>query len=160
MLRVFTTLLVPISALFFCTFSFAHAEIMVSDAKVRQFLPASSSSVGYLSIMNHGDTERVLTRVEVDTIGRVEIHTHDMQDGMMKMRKVEQLPLAANETQVFQPGGLHLMLFAPEQPLKVGEELKMTLFFADGDRVFTQASVFSLLDEQPASEGGHKHHHN
>ncbi|MEO2267938.1 copper chaperone PCu(A)C [Pseudoalteromonas sp. YIC-656] len=160
MSRVFTTLMVSAAALFFCTFSFAHSEIMVSDAKVRQFLPASTSSVAYLSIMNHGDSERVLQRVDIESIGRVEIHTHDMQDGMMKMRKLDQLTLQPNATQVFQSGGLHLMLFEPEQVLNVGEDLKMTLYFADGDHVFTQAKVFSLMDEMPSSEGGHKHHHN
>lgn len=135
-----------------------EGQVIVYDATVRAFLPASDSSVAYLKVANHGDKARKLVGAEVQTIGRVELHTHKHEDGVMKMRKVDSVDIAAGEQVVFQSGGLHLMLFEPSEKLAVGEMLKVTLKFADGDRAFTQAKVVNLLDEQE-SDGGHSHHH-
>ncbi|MFY8273639.1 copper chaperone PCu(A)C [Pseudoalteromonas sp. SSDWG2] len=159
-MRITSQVLLFTATFIICIFNIAHAQIMVSDAKIRQFLPATKSTVGYLTIMNHSDQERVLTGVESSSFGRVEIHTHDMHQGLMKMRKLEQLTLVAHDTKVFEPGGLHLMVFEPSQPLKVGTDITITLVFANGERVTTHAQVYSLLDEKPSNEDVHQHHHN
>ncbi|MCG7570567.1 hypothetical protein FIU82_13115 [Pseudoalteromonas sp. THAF3] len=160
MLRTTLGTLICAVSLLLSFHSAAHGELMVSEAKVRTFLPASESSVGYLTLMNHSDHDRVLKKVEIETLGRVEIHTHEHKNGMMQMRKLEELQVPAHQTLVFQPGGLHLMLFAPSQKLVAGEQLKMTLYFADGDRVFTQARIYNLLEQsQDNNSDEHQHHH-
>ncbi|WP_105253708.1 copper chaperone PCu(A)C [Pseudoalteromonas sp. T1lg75] len=158
MLRIFNRALLAAMALCACAFSYAQDGLMLSDAKVRQFLPAANSSVGYFALENHSERERILKAVELESIGRVEIHTHEHSDGMMKMRKLDSLTIGANSRVVLQPGGLHLMLFSPQQALSVDQTLKMTLIFADGERVNGQARVFSLIEQK--RDSGSEHHHN
>ncbi|WP_105187928.1 copper chaperone PCu(A)C [Pseudoalteromonas sp. T1lg48] len=158
MLRIFNRALLTATALCACAFSYAQDGLTLSDAKVRQFLPAASSSVGYFTLKNDSQRERTLKAVELESLGRVEIHTHEHSDGMMKMRQLDSLTIGANSRVVLQPGGLHLMLFLPQQALSVDQTLKMTLIFADGERVHGQARVFSLIEQK--RDNGSEHHHN
>ena len=135
------------------------AIIKVSNAQVREFLPATTSSVGYLSIINHSDTVATLTKATIDGLGRVEIHEHSHVDGMMKMQKVESLTINAHQQIDFKPGGYHLMIFEPQEPLKVGQQRKLTLYFSDGNRVFTNAQVVSLASQAEQSQASKQHTH-
>jgi hypothetical protein len=76
---------------------------------------------------------------------------------MMKMQQVESVTIKAHESVSFQPGGYHLMVFDPQEPLKVGQERKLTLYFNDGNRLFTNAQVVSL-EAQAAQSKPSKHH--
>jgi periplasmic copper chaperone A len=136
------------------------AELKVTNAQVREFLPASASSVGYLTIVNHSSTAATLTKATLDGLGRVEIHQHAHVNGMMKMQQVESVTIKAHESVTFQPGGYHLMVFEPQEPLKLGQERKLTLYFNDGNRVFTNAQVVSLeaQAEQAKPSTQHAHH--
>lgn len=132
-------------------------EVKVENAQIRVFLPASTSSVGYFTIINHSGTSVTLTKATVDGLGRVEIHEHSHVNGMMKMQKVDSVNIKAHESVSFQPGGYHLMVFGPQESLKIGQERKLTLYFSDGNRLFTNAQVVSLESQaQPSTE--HSHH--
>ncbi|MDO6834362.1 copper chaperone PCu(A)C [Pseudoalteromonas carrageenovora] len=133
------------------------AELEVTNVQVREFLPASSSSVGYLTIINHSGTPATLTKATLEGLERVEIHEHSHVNGMMKMQQVESVTIKAHESVIFQPGGYHLMVFDPQEPLKVGQERKLTLYFNDGNRLFTNAQVVSL-EAQAAQSKPSKHH--
>jgi periplasmic copper chaperone A len=136
------------------------AELEVMNAQVREFLPASVSSVGYLTIVNHSGTAATLTKATLDGLGRVEIHQHAHVNGMMKMQQVESVTINAHESVTFQPGGYHLMVFEPQEPLKLGQERKLTLYFKDGNRVFTNAAVVSLETQaEQAKKSTHHAHH-
>ena len=53
------------------------------------------------------------------------------------------------------------MVFEPEDKLQSGQERKLTLYFKDGNRVFTQAKVVSLqtmTEEKPQKSKEHSHH--
>lgn len=137
------------------------AKVEVENAKIRTFMPAAPSSVGYLTLKNDSDHDATLVKVEIQTIGRVEIHEHVHKNGMMKMQQLKQLVIPANQEAVFQSGGLHLMLYQPSEPLKAGQQYRMTLHFKNGDRVFAMAEAFSLLHSEPqkSHENHNKHQH-
>ncbi|WP_404342416.1 copper chaperone PCu(A)C [Pseudoalteromonas mariniglutinosa] len=139
----------------------ASAEMQVSNAQVRVFLPGSDSSVAYFTLTNNSDYSATLTKASLDGLGRVEIHQHSHVDGMMKMEKVASVAVEAHSQVNFQPGGFHLMLFEPQETLKVGQELKLTLYFNDGNRIFTHANVVSLQAmsvEKAGKDEAHSHH--
>jgi hypothetical protein len=139
----------------------SDSQVIVKNAHVRAFLPASQSTVGYLSLVNHGEKSVLLTKASIESLGRVEIHEHTHVDGVMRMQQVDSLELKAHEQIDFKPGGYHLMAFEPTTALKVGQELKLTLYFNDGNRVFTQAEVVSLesqVEQTSQSENNRKHH--
>ena len=85
--------------------------------------------------------------------GRIEIHTHEMADGVMKMRKVDAVPVAAGQSRKLQPGGDHLMLFDLTAPLKEGDILPLTLKFEKAGDVTVDATVQSVGAMAPGAAG-------
>ena len=63
---------------------------------------------------------------------RVEIHSMTHEDGQMRMRQVEQVPLPAGGWVVLESGGLHLMLMGLSNSPRTGDSIDLTLHFADG----------------------------
>ncbi|MEJ2538533.1 MAG: cytochrome c oxidase assembly protein [Gemmatimonadota bacterium] len=75
---------------------------------------------------------RVVVRgVEVDGAERAEIHETSLTDGMMRMRPVDSLVLAAGEERTLAPGGLHVMLLDLAEPLRAGDSVRVRLLLAD-----------------------------
>ena len=54
-----------------------------------------------------------------------------MSEGMMRMRQIDSINIAANAQVKLQPSGLHLMVFDLKQPLKDSQTITMTLHFAE-----------------------------
>ena len=53
-----------------------------------------------------------------------------IENGVMKMRRIEDsLEIRPNETAVFKPSGMHLMLVHLKHPLDQGKTVKITLKF-------------------------------
>ena len=107
----------------------AYADVTVSDAWTRASRPGQKVGAAYMSLQSPEDT--TLVKVESPAAGTVEIHSMTMNDGVMKMRMLENLPLKANEAVKLAPGGFHLMLFDLEKPLQAGETVQFTLHFKD-----------------------------
>ena len=63
--------------------------------------------------------------------GAAEIHESTMKDNVMRMRKVDAVPVAAGRGTELKPGGYHVMLLRLKQQLKEGERVPLTLIFED-----------------------------
>ena len=106
---------------------FAESSLTIEDARVRAPYPGQQMSAAYLNIINHSEFDTVLTSVNAPWAGAIEIHTHIMKEGKMRMRRLQELVIPAGETKQLEPGGLHLMLFRLQLPL--AESLPLTLCF-------------------------------
>ena len=113
------------------------ADVVVDGAYVREPVPGRNMSAAFMQIKNTGTEDKTLVSASAPWTERIELHTHIHENGMMKMRQIQSLPVPAGETVVLQPMGLHLMLFGLQQPL--AQELPLTLCFAGGDCVDTTA---------------------
>ena len=80
----------------------------------------------------------------------VEIHTHEMADGVMKMKKIDSVRIGSMKTVMFEPGGYHLMIFNPKQSYKQGDRFPMTLQFKHAGKVEVELAV---------EANGHVHAH-
>ena len=107
----------------------ARAEVSISDAWVRASNPGQSVGAAYLTLRSSEDVTMVY--VETERAGHTEIHSMSMQNGIMKMRHLEELAIPANQTVKLGPGGFHLMLFELDSPFKAGEQVKFRLCFKD-----------------------------
>jgi periplasmic copper chaperone A len=76
--------------------------------------------------------------------GRIEIHTHLMEDGVMKMRKVDSIAIPSGEARKLSPGGDHLMMFDLKAPLKQGEVFPLTLKFDASGEITVDAVIESV----------------
>ncbi|MBR9907853.1 MAG: copper chaperone PCu(A)C [Gammaproteobacteria bacterium] len=117
------------------------AEVEISNAWVKESIPGSENGAGYLTITNTGIESATVIGVSTESARASEVHQHILRDGMMRMRRVPELPIAPNETLVFQPGGYHLMLFGVKKPFRAGDQVEFTLKFSDGYQATFTAEV-------------------
>ncbi|WP_416307688.1 copper chaperone PCu(A)C [Neptunicella sp. SCSIO 80796] len=128
----------------------AAAELNISQAVVRLLPPGVPNTSAYFKIENTGKTDRIIVAAQSDVAGKVELHAHMMHNDMMRMMQQENVIIPAGETVMFEPGGLHLMLFDLKQPLKLDQDVKLTLSLQDGETLSFSAKV-----NKPES---HSHH--
>jgi copper(I)-binding protein len=129
-------LLLTLAALLFVGLTVWAAEtgqIDVAGAWARPTVGQSRVSAAYMTIANKGDTDDLLKSARTPKAKAVELHQTTMTaDGVMQMRKVEDgLPVEAGASLVLGPGGTHFMLLGLEDALQAGEDLIVTLEFAN-----------------------------
>ncbi len=132
------------AAIFSLSAAAAQAELLVTDATVREMLPGRSMTAGYFSIKNNNKVPVELIGASSSQFGSVELHQHSHKDGMMKMEQVQSVIIEAGEQVQFQPGGLHLMLFDAKTNLMKGQQIPLQLTFKDGQSIEVQALVSEI----------------
>lgn len=126
-------------------------NIVVSEQWARATFALAKAGAAYMTLQNTGNTQLQLVSASVDksVAGVVELHHTKMADGMMQMQELSSgVLIAQNETVKFVPGGKHIMLMGLEGPLNAGEELNITLTFADGSQL---SQVFPIKDGRKVS---------
>lgn len=75
-----------------------------------------------------------------DICGHVELHSMVDDGGVMKMRRIAEIPLSEKSPVSLGPSGYHLMLMDLKEPLKAGSTYPLTLTFAKaGEKIVTVA---------------------
>ena len=120
-------------------------RVAIMDAWARANAPGQSVGAAYMTLMSADDSTFI--RAETPIASSVEIHSMTMNDGVMKMRMLPELPLKAGIEEKLTPGGFHLMLFDLKKPLLVGEKLDLTLTFRDATGKVTQQMVTLPIKE-------------
>jgi copper(I)-binding protein len=131
----------------------AAESVAVEGAYARAVPPGQPNSAVFMVLRNAGDQDLALVSAESPASDVVELHTHTMDEGMMKMRKVEQIDLPAGETVTLEPGGLHVMLIGLKEQLVPGAEVTVTLGFSDG----TSAELTAPVREIKPAMADHHH---
>eukprot|EP01029_Cantina_marsupialis_P023958 TRINITY_DN60467_c2_g1_i1.p1 TRINITY_DN60467_c2_g1~~TRINITY_DN60467_c2_g1_i1.p1 ORF type:complete len:169 (-),score=19.33 TRINITY_DN60467_c2_g1_i1:367-813(-) len=133
------------------TASVFASSIEVEDAYVRATPPGLPNSAAFLTIENETDTSLSLVKASSQVAKSVELHTHDMKDGVMKMYQVPKIDIAADSKTVLKPGGFHIMLIGLSKPLKEGEKVSLTLEFSNGETKTIEVPIKKVMS-------GMKHH--
>lgn len=141
-LRVLSMLLCSVALLFTAVLS--ATQLSIEPGQIRMPMPGRTVTAAYLTIYNQQQQAVTLIAASSPAFERVEIHTHLHQDGVMRMVRLDKLDLAAEQSVTFQPGGLHLMLFNPQQELTEGLKIPLTLEFADGQTLHTELPVVAM----------------
>ena len=135
---------------------FQVGSIHIGDPFSRALPPTSKNGAVYLTLTNHGHNPDQLVGAATPIAEHAEMHTHRMEDGMMKMRKVDQVELPPHEEVEFAPGGNHIMLIGLSQPLKEGERFQMMLHFKEAGHVMVEVAIESAgATSASHSEHGH-----
>ncbi|WP_319534225.1 copper chaperone PCu(A)C [uncultured Vibrio sp.] len=147
MLKKIKTLAITLVALVASPLSLAHeyeaGKIHIDHPWSREAPPNAPVIGGFLQLNNHGDTEDSLIAAETPIAGRVELHNHIMEDGVMKMVKVSEINVPANGSVALEPGSFHLMIFNPTQTLKEGDRFPVTLTFKNAGKIDVEIAVES-----------------
>ncbi len=119
----------------------AADALVVVEPYTRAVPPGQPNSAVFMQITNGADADHILVSAASPAAQAVELHTHRLEDGMMKMRRVEQIELPAGESVMLKPGGLHVMLIGLKQGLVPGDEVEVTLTLDDGSQTTLVAPV-------------------
>lgn len=133
--RIFTLLLFII----FLSACEANQGVAIMDSWVRANAPGQSVGAAYMTLLSAQDSTMI--KAQADIASSVEIHSMTMENGVMKMRMLEELPLKAGKAEKLAPGGFHLMLFDLKKPLTAGENVDFTLSFKDASGNITKQQV-------------------
>lgn len=146
-------LFIALSMMLF-TSHLAHSEtLLIENGYVRETIPGTTISSAYMKITNKSEKSVTLVGASSKISPRIEIHQHTMKNGMMRMRQLDSIVIAANETVILQPSGLHLMIFELNKPLKDKTSIQITLQFLAREALTIQLPVQSIKRKQA------QHHH-
>lgn len=108
--------------------------LAITGGFLRASPAVAGAGAGFMTIRATGAGD-VLTGFRSPACARPELHTHVMDNGMMRMRQVPQIDVPAGGAAVLQPGGLHLMFIDLVAPLKEGDQVPVTLIFQNAGEV-------------------------
>jgi periplasmic copper chaperone A len=110
----------------------AGGVLDVEDAYASAVPPGQPNSAVFMRIVNRGVASRGLVSGKSDAADVVELHSHTMDEGMMRMRRIERIEIPGQGAVSLEPGGLHLMLIGLKRDLVPGDTLDLTLYLDDG----------------------------
>jgi len=90
-----------------------------------------------------------LTSASTPVADITEFHVMTHDGNIMRMKKIDRLPIPANGSATLQPGGNHLMLIGLKHDLTPGESLALTLTFANGHQQTVQALITPINHPNP-----------
>lgn len=128
--------------------------IQVVDAWAKPAKQGQPVSAAYLTLCNGDASDHAIVSASFNGAGALEIHESSMQDGVMSMKKLDQLVLPAGEETKMAPGGYHLMLIGVNEDITTGKKPSMTFTFADGE---TRTIEFDVREPQEG-EAAHASH--
>jgi len=118
-------------------------KLMIHDPWARATPGRAPNGAAFLTIRNTGDGDRLVAAASA-VAARTELHTTQMDGGVMKMRQVEAIEVPAGGMAELKPGSYHVMLMGLKQPLKEGEAFDLTLRFAGGAEITVSVPVRAI----------------
>ena len=122
------------------------SNIEISDAYVRATPPGLPNTAAFMTVINKTSENRTIIKVSSSIAKAVELHTHDMSNGMMRMYQVPKIDLLKNTKTVLQPSGYHVMFIGLNKPLQVGATVTFTFTFKNGETKTVNAPVKSVMN--------------
>lgn len=110
----------------------AQAQVKVDDAWVRATVPAQKATGAFMQLTSAKAAKVVAASSPAAAV--VEIHEMKMDDGVMKMRAVDALPLPAGQAVALKPGSYHVMLMGLKAPIQAGDTVPLTLTVEGEDK--------------------------
>lgn len=148
-----------VAALFPLT-AFAHDGMAVKDAYMRSTNPKVAAA--FMVLDNHRAVACTLTGVSSDAAEKVELHTHQETDGVMKMGKIEGgIEVPAKKQHALQRGGDHVMMMGLHTPVQDGQTVMLTLDFGECGTLDVDVPVDNQRSADtpaPATEVDHSDH--
>ncbi|MFC3228201.1 copper chaperone PCu(A)C [Marinibaculum pumilum] len=134
-----------------------HPTVKVEEAWTRATPPAARAAGGFATIRNAGPEDDRLIGAS-SPIGTVEIHTMEMNDGIMKMRHLpDGLAIPAGGTVELKPGSDHLMFLDLAAPVIEGPPVPVTLQFEKAGEVSVEMFVAPIGARAPKGMGSKDH---
>ncbi|MBL8311752.1 MAG: copper chaperone PCu(A)C [Burkholderiales bacterium] len=147
-------ILTSLIAAAFAASAWAHdykvGAIEIDHPWARAVPSSAKTSAAYMTFANKGAADKLVS-ASSDVAKEIQIHTMVTEAGVMKMREIKSLDIAANSKTELKPGGYHIMLIGLPDGLKDGTKFPLKLKFEKAGEV-----TVTVVAEK-GSHAGHKH---
>lgn len=127
--------------------------VMIIDPWSRPAPPVAVNGAAYVSFHNMGPEQDRLISARSNIADRIEIHDHIMENGLVKMRHIEDgISLKSGEKIELKPGGMHLMLLGLQEPLVEGASFQIILQFEQAGEKLIDVPI-----REKSAGAGHDH---
>lgn len=138
-------------AALFISASVYAGDIQVENAWARATAPGQDAASVDLTITSKHAA--ALVGVSSPVAATAQLHSMEMESGMMKMREVASIDLPPGKTVNLGESGYHLMLMGLKAPIKEGQTVPLTLSIRVSKlgmvKIETRAKVISLTAAPP-----------
>lgn len=134
----------------------AFADVHAMQAWSRFTAPSVPTGVVFLQLHNSGKQTDALVSATTPVAKKVELHNHIHDQGVMRMRQVPKIDVAAGGTVALQPGGYHMMLLDLKQPLKLNQTFPVTLKYQSGR---SEKITVTVNNGKGMQQNGHSMNH-
>ena len=133
---------------------FRAGDLVITEPRAAATLAGTSNGSVHFSIGNKGAQADRLVAANAAVAEKTSLHTHTMENGVMKMREIDGIDIPPGATVELKSGGLHVMLIGLKAPLKEGDSFPMTMTFQKAG----QATVQVLVSGNAAKHSEHHDH--
>lgn len=137
-LKIFAMRRLLLASVLFASFA-AQAQVKVDDPWVRATVAPQKATGAFMQLTSAKPAKVVAASSPVAAL--VEIHEMKMEDGVMKMRAVDALPLPAGQAVALKPGSYHVMLMGLKNPVQAGDTVPLTLTVEGEDKQRTTLEI-------------------
>ena len=167
----FAAFILAMGLIFFSGFGWAHEHkkpkhtmkhqvqeskdgLKVLNAWVRETTPRANNGAAYATIINDSTTPNALIAVTTPAAEKVELHTHKLDNGVVKMRRIPDITIPGHGSAKLQPGGDHMMLIGLKHSLRAGDHITLTFMFRTQDQTTLKVLVMKKSGQKKS-----KHNH-
>jgi periplasmic copper chaperone A len=130
-------------------------SIHISQPWARATPKGASAGAGYMTVTNNGTAPERLTCTASDAAAQCQIHSMSMENGVMKMRPVDEgVEIKPGETVTLKPGNLHVMFVDLKHPLETGGTVEATLQFEKAGTVKVELPIVAIGAAAPGAATG------
>jgi copper(I)-binding protein len=123
-------------------------EVYADHGYVRLPAVKGNPAVAYFTL-HGGKDAAVLLSVTSPAVIKAEMHESMSHGSMASMAPIAHVPLPADGTLEFRPGGKHVMLYTLNPSVEAGGTIPLVFTFANNDRVQINAPVIAAGDTPP-----------
>ena len=117
--------------------------VQLSEVWTRPTAPGAETTAFYVTITNRSAVVDRVVGVESPHCAMAEFHISAVSDGVMSMSPAEpgDLTVAPGKELTLEPGGMHVMCTGLTEPVMDGDEVELTVRFAQAGAMTVQASA-------------------
>ena len=96
-------------------------DLVIESPWSREMPPVAETGAVWFLVENRGAADRIVS-ADSPIAAETELHAHEVEDGVVKMRRLASVEVPAGSETAFAPGGRHVMLIGLEEPLVAGAQ--------------------------------------
>ena len=119
-----------------------YAEVKFNNAVIKNNF-GKKVTAGFIEILS--DEDLTIKKVKSEFSQRIEIHSMEMENDVMKMRRIDSPKILKNKPFILKKGGNHLMIYDINENLDAQKKVKLNfVFLKDGGDELSSDVEFSV----------------